>query len=414
MGIESQILCVDRKLPPEESVLVPSSPMIRLGEALLRPVTVRIGLNNVHRLGGFRLPSAPAYQAADLLDIHCLHGDYLSYLALPRISRDKPVVLTLHDMFPITGHCAFSFDCLKWRSGCGGCPYPDEFPAVWRDNTRVEWKLKRWTYRRSALAAVAPSRWLADAAKQSPLAETPVYHIPYGVDTDVYAPRSDARDVLALPRDRRVILAAAAAIGAGQRDRKGGDLLIAALRALPESLRAKCVLVVMGRADPEFLRQVPVEVRPLGYVRDDVKKAEIYAAADSVVCSTRADNLPLVVLESLACGTPVVAFAVGGVPEAVREGETGALADAEDSGALARAMTRILELPNLSSLRAQCRRVALAEYDLRLQASRTASMYDDVLHAFAERRGRAGPSTGTHGLSPHRNERRDNGSDNHG
>ena len=109
-----------------------------------------------------------------------------------------------------------------------------------------------------------------------------------------------------------------------------------------------------------------------------------------------------------------MAFAVGGVPEAVREGETGALADAEDSGALARAMTRILELPDLSTLRAQCRRVALAEYDLRLQASRTASMYDDVLHAFAERRARAGRPAGTHGLSPHRNERRDNGSDNHG
>ena len=385
IGVESQILCSDRQLTSNDSVRIPTPRSVRTVETLLHQVTKRIGLNNIHRIGSFALTRLPAYRAASLLDVNCLHGDYLNYLALPALSRHKPVVLSLHDMYPITGHCWFSFDCQKWQSGCGRCPYPDEFPAVWRDNTRLEWKLKRWSYGRSSMVAVAPSRWLADAAARSPLAGIPVHHIPYGVPTDRYRPDPSARQMLDLPADRPIILSVAVKIGEPRRDRKGGDLLMSALEALPDRLRSRALLLVMGKADPEFLRRSPLETVSLGYISDEAQKARIYAAADCVVCSTRADNLPLVVLESLACGTPVAAFAVGGVPEAVREGITGALAIPEDPGALSQAIARVLEAPDQQALRNQCRQVALDEYDLRLQARRTASMYETVLADFARR-----------------------------
>ena len=170
---------------------------------------------------------------------------------------------------------------------------------------------------------------------------------------------------------------------------------MAALRLLPDRVRSRAVLMVMGHADQEFLRQAPLEVLSLGYVKEDREKARIYSAADCVVCSTRADNLPLVTLESLACGTPVAAFAVGGVPEAVREGETGALAKPEDAPALSRAILRILETVDPSALRIRCRSVALDEYDVRIQASRTASMYDALLHDFLHRSSASTTETGT-------------------
>ena len=389
-GHPSQILCVARQLPAEESVLIPAPALVRAGESLLRPLTIRAGFNDLHRLGSFLVPGLPAYQAADVIDLHCMHGAYFNFLSLPRLTRRKPAVITLHDMWPVTGHCAFSLDCGKYATGCGDCPYPDTFPAVWRDNTHAEWTMKRWAYRRSAVAAVAPSLWLARAAMAGPFRGLPVYHIPYGVNTTTYRPAAADRDAVGLPKDRLLILAAAASISRDTRDRKGGDLLMAALAALPEELRRRSTLVVMGRADETFLRAAPLEAIALGYVREDAKKAAIYAAVDCMVCSTRADNLPLVILESLASGTPVAAFGVGGVGEAVREGITGALAAPEDSQSLARAIERVLTHPAADEMRRSCRSVAEAEYDIALQVHRTVSLYGSLVAQLGAR-GRLDP-----------------------
>ena len=100
------------------------------------------GLNYLEYFGSFKIPRTRPYIDSDVLNFHNLHRDYFSYLSLPRITAEKPAVWTPHDMWPLTGHCAYSYDCERWRSGCGQCPYLDVYPAVRRDATRWEWRLK--------------------------------------------------------------------------------------------------------------------------------------------------------------------------------------------------------------------------------------------------------------------------------
>jgi glycosyltransferase involved in cell wall biosynthesis len=382
VGVASQILCVHRQLPPEDAALIPEPAFIKVAESLLRPVTIRMGFNDIHRLTSFWISKSSAFRKADVLDFHCLHGGYFNYLALPHLTRLKPAVITLHDMFPITGHCSFSFGCDRWSTGCGRCPHLDVFPAVWRDATRAEWHLKRRAYRRATIAAVSPSRWLAEMAQRGVFAGLPVHHIPLGVDTTLYRPREDARVAAGLPSGRILLLAAATSMKADQSDRKGGDLLIGAINALPAELRARSSLVLMGRVDPSFARQVPIAVIALGYVDDEARKASIYAAADCLVSSTRADNLPLVILESFACGTPTASFAVGGIPELVREGVTGALAIPENSISLAQAIERVITSSTRDQWRTRCRAIALAEYDSRLHVRRMSELYQTLVSEF--------------------------------
>jgi glycosyltransferase involved in cell wall biosynthesis len=231
-GIDSRILC-NRPTQPS-SVAIPRA--WRLERALSR-VTLRLGLNDVHCLGALRVRRLPAFQEADVVNYHGIHGQFFSYLALPTLTADKATVFTVRDMWPLTGHCAVNYDCERWRTGCGHCPYPAAPPPLpgTRDGTRLEWKLKRWVYRRSRMTVVALSRRLAAQLKESILGHLPICHIPNGVDTEAYHPldRAMCRDALDLPAHKKVLLFAA---GHLNRKNKGGELLLKALRDLPPAL----------------------------------------------------------------------------------------------------------------------------------------------------------------------------------
>jgi hypothetical protein len=114
-------------------------------ELLVKPVTSQLGLNDLHNLSSFRARSTDFYKQADIVHLHGTHG-WFNYLAIPGLAREKPVVFTLHDMWPMTGHCCNSLDCDRWAKGCGNCPHLDTHPPVKRDNTALEWKLKARVY----------------------------------------------------------------------------------------------------------------------------------------------------------------------------------------------------------------------------------------------------------------------------
>lgn len=278
-------------------------------------------------------------------------------------------------MWALTGHCAVSYDCERWRTGCGRCPYPDAHPAVRRDNTALDWRLKNWTYGRSRLVVAAPSRWLAERARQSMLGRFPVHYLPHGLDTDAYQPLDGAacRRMLGIEPGRLVLMFAAVRLG--QRS-KGGDLLVQAIAALPESLRRQMTLLLLGDGADEFAKLVDVPAVGLGYVGNDRLKAIAYAAADVFVSPTRAEAFGLTLLEALACGTPLVSFDVGGTAETVRPGVTGYLARREDPADLARGIEGLLADAALRErMRPQCRAIALAEYGLELFVERHMELY---------------------------------------
>jgi glycosyltransferase involved in cell wall biosynthesis len=369
-GVEARILCRDRTR--EDSVALPRRDRL---ERLIRHVTCRLGLNEIHCLGSFDIPGTEAFRRADVLDFHCLHNNFFNYLALPTLSRSKPVVLTLHDMWPLTGHCHHSLDCTRWTSGCGRCPYLDVPPAVDRDATRWEWRLKRWAYARSRLTLVAPSAWLAGLARQSILGHLPVHHIPNGVDTTIFRPLDPAmcRDILGIPPGKKVLLFVADNM---TRRLKGSDLLVHALQQLPPSLRQDLFVLLLGHRAETMAKLVQLPGLNLGFVSSHALKVIAYSAAHLFAFPTRADNFPLVVLESLACGTPVVSYRVGGVPESVRHHVTGYVAEPGSAAGLAAGIVELLDGgAALDAMRSVCRRVVLREYGLPRQVSRYITLY---------------------------------------
>lgn len=374
-GFDSKILCAIKTLDSPDSVAIPRPSRF---ERLLGKFTSRLGLGSVHCISSFHITKNEAYLEADILNFHGFRSDF-NYLALPALTRDKPGVFTLQDIWPFTGHCAVTYDCERWKIGCGKCPYLDAPPPIRRDGTRWEWKLKNWAYSRSNLAIVTLCNEVTERAKQSMLKRLPIYQIPSGIDTGVYEPldTKQCRALLGIPRDKKVVMFSALDMS---QHWKGGDLLMKALHSLPESLKSETLLLLLGNKGGAIAQSAGIPVLSLGYISNDRLKAIAYSAADLFVSPSRAEAFGLVTLESLACGTPVVAFAVGGALELVQPGHTGYLAEPEDAQGLCNGIVQLLQDESLRShMGRQGREMVLGEYNLELYVQKYVELYRRLL-----------------------------------
>jgi glycosyltransferase involved in cell wall biosynthesis len=324
----------------------------------------------------------------DLIHCHNLHGStapgggYFDLRALPWLSQHVPVVLTLHDAWLLSGHCAHSFDCERWRTGCGRCPDLSIYPAIRRDATAGNWRRKRAIYRRSRLYLTTPSRWLMDKVQQSMLATAIVEArvIPNGVDLSLFRPGSKegAREDLGLPQGISILLFTANGIRRNMW--KDYATLRQALGRAAEALKKKQILLVALGEDAPAERIGPAEIRFIPHKRDPAMVAGYYRAADVYVHAAKVDTFPNAVLEALACGTPVVATAVGGIPEQIQDGMTGYLTPRGNSEMMA---DRIVSLLTDRELRgrmgAQAAEVAQRQFDLNRQVDRYLAWYQEVL-----------------------------------
>lgn len=375
-GIDSRLLV---QIVNSSSKRVASIPRQSRIENQIYRLTKHLGLNNINLISTFEVTKHTFYQDADIINFHNLHGRYFNYLAVPSLTENKPAVLTLHDMWSFTGHCAYSYDCERWKIGCGKCPYPDTYPAIQRDNTRLEWKLKNWVYNRSNLTLVSPSTWLTEQVKQSMLSRFPIHQIPHGIDTEAYQPLEveQCRSLLGIPTEKKVLMFGAASL---KDSRKGGDLLLKALSGLSESFKAGTVLLTLGHGGEAIAESVGIQTVNLGFVGSDHLKAVAYSAADLFLFPTRADAFGLVAQEAMACGTPTVAFKVGGVPDIVRPNSTGYLAEPENVEDFRNGILQLLEDQDLRDrMSKECRQVVLEEYSLELQAQRYIELYRQAL-----------------------------------
>jgi glycosyltransferase involved in cell wall biosynthesis len=350
-------------------------------ENQLNRINCRLGLNYISLFGSFDIPNHQFYQKADILNFHNLHTGYFNYLAISKLTKLKPAVFTLHDMWSFTGHCAYSYDCNRWQHGCGACPYPDTYPKIDLDNTHLEWKLKNWVYSKSNLTIVTISKWLTEQAQKSMLNRFSIHHIPNGIDTEAYQPlaKEKCRYVLGIHPNQKVLMFGAASL---KDDRKGSDLLIKALQHLPISLKSEILLLTLGDGGEKIAELVGIPTLSLGYVNSDRLKSIAFSASDLFVFPTRADNLPLVLQESMACGTPMVSFDIGGVPDLVRPNITGYLAQPENTQDLCNGIVQLLEDDQLrDKMSENCRTIAVNEYSLDLQAQRYIELYKQVLQS---------------------------------
>jgi glycosyltransferase involved in cell wall biosynthesis len=239
--------------------------------------------------------------------------------------------------------------------------------------------LKRRAYRRSNLTIVGISRWVTELAQASMLSCFPVCHIANGIDTDIYRPLDPetCRSLLGISTQKRVLL-----FGAHDQKspRKGADLLIDALRSLPASLKSDTLLLTMGASATAVSEVTGMTTLDLGFISSDRLKAIVYSAADLFLFPTRQDAFGLVAQESVTCGTPVVSFNVGGVPDIVRPGLTGYLAEPGKGEDFRAGIIKLLEDDALRRrMASQCREIALREYPLEQQTRRYLELYRRVL-----------------------------------
>lgn len=313
---------------------------------------------------------------ADLYNLHWVARlvDYRAFFG--PLSLRAPLVWRLADMNPFTGGCHYDFGCGRFAAGCGACP---QLGSADRDDLSAQ----IWRRKAAALSSVpaerlhvvALNRWMAGEVTRSPLlGRFPLSIIPNGLDVALFAPapRAEARAVLGVSCEARVLLFVADDIGSPF---KGFAVLAEAVARIARDEPVE--LLVVGRG--EFVPMPPVPVRRLGYVGDDRRRALAYSAADLFVCASTQDNFPSTVLESLACGTPVVGFAAGGVPDMLTA-DTGVLVSPGDSAALGAAIIELLRNPERRVLMAgACRRRAVAEYALEVQAVRYQQLYRQIL-----------------------------------
>jgi glycosyltransferase involved in cell wall biosynthesis len=365
----------------------PLAPLLRrLRYRQLSPRHVRYFLSRPAGFGPFTGPVARRGSTlvgqlpdTDIINLHRI-ADLLDYRTLfSNVTAHTPVVWTQHDMNAMTGGCAYNRGCEGFLRACGACPQLGSSDPG--DLSHRNWKLKEAIYNsipRGRLHIVAPSRWMAsEVARSSLMGSLPLSVIPYGLDTHVFAPqdRAVARSKLGIPSQARVILFLAASLAA---KRKGFWLLAQSLVDLNDI--DGLFLVSIGSGRPVIDSAVPH--LHLGSISDDQQLAEVYSSADLFAIPSLQDNLPNTVMEALACGTPVVGFDVGGIPDMVRNGITGRVVPALDVHALGSAITDLLQDGEASTdMRRRCRDVAVSEYSLDIQAQRYAALYEELIES---------------------------------
>ena len=370
-GHRSRML-VGRKVTGDDDIRrIKRSDLWRAADRACGEVLDRLDLQYVFYPSSFGVARDPWFRSADLVQLHNLHGSYFSFTALPMLTRRRPTVWLLQDQWAFTGHVAYSLDCERWRTGCGSCPYLAEYPRLRRDTTAFLWRLKRRVYERSRLTLIVPSRWMLELAQASPLVSGfPTERIPHGVETGVFRPQpqAEARRRFGLPLDRPVVLFSASDLN---EPRKGLHLLVEALRRMDNPP----LLALAGAGN------VPHEVETawLGSIGDDALLAQAYSAADVLAVPTIADALTQTAIESIACGTPCVAFDRGGVTDVVEHGVTGIQARFGDVDELAKGIAAALDQrPDFAP---RCREVAVREFSVELQVRRYVALYERVLEA---------------------------------
>ena len=279
-----------------------------------------------------------------IINCHNLHGGYFDLRVLPILSHQLPLVLTLHDTWLLSGHCAYAINCERWKSGCRECPDLSIYPAIKRDAAAFNWSRKRGIYADSRVYVITPSRWLMNQVGESMLAPAVIEGrvINNGVDLGVFSPgdRQAARAALGLPQDASILLF----VGMGGRANPFKDFatIESALARLSAGDHSRALLLLCLGGEGSEKEMGNARIRFMGYVKDLAQVAQVYRAADVYLHAAKADTFPNVILEALACGMPVVATAVGGIPEQVKEGETGFLVPPGDSEAMAARAAQLL------------------------------------------------------------------------
>ena len=350
-GVKCKMLVRDKLTDDITVVPLPRSPLLNwhfLWERLR--IFLSLGLRKRHLWEvdtarcGSDITTLREFKEADVIHLSWVNQGMLSMAGIRKILRSgKPVVWTMHDLWPATGICHYTRGCERFKSGCGYCPLLGG--KHHRDLSAKVWKRKHAAYQGKLIHFVACSKWLEREARQSGLlAGQRVTSIPNPIDTHVYRPqdKAQAREECHLPQDRKLMLFVSQRV---TDPRKGLDYFVEAIDKLvadhPEA-RKKLGVIILGGRSEEVADRLPLPAYPLGYVNDERRVVSVYNAADTFVLPSLEDNLPNTIMEAMACGVPCVAFRVGGIPEMIDHKRDGYVAEYRRADDLAQGIYWVL------------------------------------------------------------------------
>ena len=358
-------------LKPFQSPLFPTGLFGKLSRCTHR-FTRRVGLNELIP-SEFYVTLSKVLRKFDVIHFHDLNAA-ISPLTLKLCSLEKRVLFTAHDCSSFTGGCIYPLRCESYLKSCGNCP---QLPAMGArfDLTTVNLGINRWLARQSGVHYLFPSKWLHETALKSLEFANEARVIPNGFSSASYAFRSktDARLELGIRNEQRVVLVAAHYLAD---PRKGVPLALAAILAVAD-LTPLVIFVGIPPADLE-VRLPGVRYWLTGFVSDRKRLGLLFAAANVFLFSSLEDNLPIMVQESLAAGTPVVGFAAGGVPEIVDHERTGWLCAPGDQLALNRNLRKALTGSELAGFGDAARRSVHERFDVNTFGQRHLDLYEEV------------------------------------
>ncbi|HEY2583555.1 MAG TPA: glycosyltransferase [Mucilaginibacter sp.] len=324
----------------------------------------------------------PDVKNADIIHLHWVNHGFLNPSHLAEIAElNKPVVWTFHDSNAFTGGCHVRYTCDHFQRQCGDCPLLKN--ASSNDISHAIWKQKNKAYQVLNFNVIAPSSWMLNSLKTAGLMTgKSARRIPNTLETDIFKPvnKIEAKRRLGLPIDKFIFLSG---FMPSRKDlHKGTSYLLESLDLLKERLGAtadEVELVIFGNRNTEDLPDFPFKANFLGTISDDEKLATCYAAADAFLIPSLEDNLPYTVMESLSCGTPVIAFTTGGIPDMVQHEYNGYLAKYRSSESFADGMEWIIKHPEKEKLQQQARQTVMEKFSENIIADKHIELYRELL-----------------------------------
>ena len=327
---------------------------------------------------GTDITRLPEFREADVIHLHWVNQGMLSLKDIHRIlATGKPVVWTMHDIWPATAICHYTRGCQQFHTVCGSCPIlPGKSPKGLANKV---WEQKEKMLDGHHVSYVACSQWLADEAQKSALLRgQTITNIPNAIDTHLFRPQDKrkAKAALGLPTDKRVILFVSQRV---TDPRKGMPYFVEAIRLLAERHPDLCddtVIAILGGHAEDVTGQLAVPAYPLGYVSQPQRIVQVYNAADVFVLPSLEDNLPNTLMEAMACGVPCVGFQTGGIPEMIDHLQNGYVAQFRQSVDLAKGIHYVLAEANYEEISHNSVQKVARSYSQQSVAKRYIAVYE--------------------------------------
>ena len=322
------------------------------------------------------------FQEADVIHLSWVNQGMLSLKSIRKIIKSgKPVVWTMHDLWPATGICHYARECNRYVSSCGNCPLLPHKGSK-HDLSYKVFKRKMNLYRHSDIYFVTCSKWLERQAKKSALfTGLHLTNIPNPIDTRVFCPhdKEEARHLAGLPVDKKIILFVSQKV---TDERKGANFFVEAIDkmvSLHPEMKDDTVIAILGGHSEDVADKLALQAYPLGYVSDERTIVSVYNSVDAFVLPSLEDNLPNTITEAMACGVPSVGFRVGGIPEMIDHEKNGYVANYRDTDDLAKGIYWVMEEADGEKLKAACLQKVAHHYSQHTVAMNYIEVYNQAM-----------------------------------